>query len=61
MRIFSWNINGIEPFLQTPIPKYMQAAKPKANSPCNTLAPPIPPPSLPAFLHRHKWPCSSVI
>jgi len=50
MRIFSWNINGITPFLQTPITSYLQAAATPRRTPS------IPRASLRAFLQRHNWP-----
>lgn len=49
MRIFSWNINGITPFLQKPITNYFNSNK--LNSNTN-----IPPASLRGFLQRHRWP-----
>ncbi|KAI8932473.1 hypothetical protein NX059_010656 [Plenodomus lindquistii] len=55
MRIFSWNINGIEPFLQNSITSYFQARRRKASA---TPKPEyfVHPPSLRGFLQRHKWP-----
>ncbi|KAK7178850.1 DNase I-like protein [Paraphaeosphaeria sporulosa] len=49
MRIFSWNINGITPFLQKPITTYFNPTKPTSNAN-------IPPASLRGFLKRHHWP-----
>ncbi|KAJ4299934.1 hypothetical protein N0V90_005181 [Kalmusia sp. IMI 367209] len=52
MRIFSWNINGITPFLQKRITNFFQVAK--AAGPSTQEE--IPPASLRSFLHRHNWP-----
>ncbi|KAL5383019.1 hypothetical protein PMIN03_002980 [Paraphaeosphaeria minitans] len=49
MRIFSWNINGITPFLQKPLTTYFNTTKPNSNAN-------IPPASLRGFLKRHHWP-----
>ncbi|KAL6161088.1 hypothetical protein ACJBU6_00220 [Exserohilum turcicum] len=54
LRIFSWNINGISPFLQPPIPSFFQATQDKSN--LKQAQPPIHAASLRAFLHRHHWP-----
>jgi exonuclease III len=51
LRIFSWNINGIVPFLQKPITSFFQSYKSQING-----KDAIPPASLRGFLHRHKWP-----
>ncbi|PVI05313.1 DNase I-like protein [Periconia macrospinosa] len=53
MRVFSWNINGISPFLQQPITNYF--SKPKSNASIDDNRTPAPA-SLRAFLHRHSWP-----
>jgi exonuclease III len=50
VRIFSWNVNGISPFLQKSITSFFPTSKTQDNK--NN----IPPPSLRGFLHRHKWP-----
>lgn len=50
IRIFSWNVNGITPFLQKSITSFFSAAESKEGK--NN----IPPASLRGFLHRHKWP-----
>jgi exonuclease III len=50
VRIFSWNVNGISPFLQKSIKSFFPTSKTQDNK--NN----IPPPSLRGFLHRHKWP-----
>jgi exonuclease III len=50
VRIFSWNINGINPFLQKSITSFFPTPKSQDNKV------EIPPPSLRGFLHRHKWP-----
>jgi exonuclease III len=51
MRIISWNINGIAPFLQKPITSFFQTSS-KGSNARNT----IPPASLRDFLRRHDWP-----
>ncbi|KAF2186440.1 exodeoxyribonuclease III [Zopfia rhizophila CBS 207.26] len=48
IRIFSWNINGITPFLQKPITNFFQQSDPSKIV--------IPPASLRGFLQRHHWP-----
>jgi hypothetical protein len=50
VRIFSWNINGITPFLQKPITSYFQTSKTTSDKTS------IPPASLRGFLQRHNWP-----
>lgn len=50
IRIFSWNINGITPFLQKSITSFFPASTPKDPKAS------MPPASLRAFLHRHTWP-----
>lgn len=63
IRIFSWNINGIDPFLQKPITSFFSYSNPSAI----TSSSPTPSPnrsslssrlssSLRAFLRRHSWP-----
>jgi exonuclease III len=49
MRLFSWNINGITPFLQKPITNYFASSKTCVNKT-------LPPASLRGFLKRHHWP-----
>jgi exonuclease III len=49
MRLFSWNINGITPFLQKPITNYFTSSKTDATKK-------LPPASLRGFLKRHHWP-----
>lgn len=49
MRIFSWNINGITPFLQSSITGFFQTEAPRIIS--NSR-----PASLRSFLRRHHWP-----
>ncbi|KAF2875943.1 Endonuclease/exonuclease/phosphatase [Massariosphaeria phaeospora] len=49
MRVFSWNINGIAPFLQKPITSYFQQKS-------ITDKDVIPAASLRGFLQRHNWP-----
>jgi len=50
IRVFSWNVNGITPFLQKPITSFFQATKSQGTKDA------IPPASLRGFLHRHNWP-----
>lgn len=55
LRIFSWNINGILPFLQKPITSFFEPTKAIGTtdgSPRHALLPA----SLRAFLQRHQWP-----
>lgn len=57
-RIYSWNINGIQPFLQNSITRYLQ---PRSNSSSPSLARETDgenqkSASLRAFLRRHNWP-----
>ncbi|KAJ4368536.1 hypothetical protein N0V86_009441 [Didymella sp. IMI 355093] len=51
MRIFSWNLNGITPFLQKSITSYLTSSA-KRSAPKDV----IPPASLRDFLRRHHWP-----
>jgi len=62
IRIFSWNINGIDPFLQKPITSFFSSTissattsssstSPNRNSSSSRLSS-----SLRAFLRRHSWP-----
>jgi exonuclease III len=55
LRIFSWNINGITPFLQRPIISFFQPSKPK-TAVKQDAKDAKPAPSLRAFLHKHQWP-----
>jgi exonuclease III len=48
LRIYSWNINGISPFLQMPITSFFPTPKPVPTQ--------TPPASLRGFLHRHHYP-----
>jgi exonuclease III len=50
IRVFSWNVNGITPFLQKSITSFFQASTSKDAKGS------VPPASLRGFLHRHKWP-----
>jgi exonuclease III len=50
MRLFTWNINGISPFLQQPITSYFKATV--NSSPKDTTEQT----SLRGFLARHNWP-----
>jgi hypothetical protein len=54
MRIFSWNVNGITPFLQTSITSFFKAPKPQTGNTASSNA--AFPASLREFLWRHKWP-----
>jgi exonuclease III len=51
IRIFSWNINGITPFLQAPITSFFPISKPQNDQKAS-----VPPASLRGFLQRHTWP-----
>jgi exonuclease III len=51
IRIFSWNVNGISPFLQKSITSFFSASKAQIDKQND-----IPPASLRGFLQRHKWP-----
>jgi exonuclease III len=53
LRIFSWNVNGISPFLQPPITSFFKSQK---DSNKKDTEDQIHPASLRAFLHRHLWP-----
>ncbi|KAF2198409.1 DNase I-like protein [Delitschia confertaspora ATCC 74209] len=53
IRIFSWNINGVTPFLQNPITNFFSGSRTSPKEKENNA---IPPASLRAFLHRHHWP-----
>lgn len=53
MRVFSWNINGIAPFLQKPITTFFQPSR-SVKAPDSKAV--IPPASLRGFLQRHGWP-----
>jgi exonuclease III len=55
IRIFSWNVNGIQPFLQKSITAFFQASK--TRDPTTRIAEnETPPASLRGFLQRHHWP-----
>ncbi|KAJ4351853.1 uncharacterized protein N0V89_007197 [Didymosphaeria variabile] len=47
MRIFSWNVNGIAPFLQKSITNFFSSKNSDVK---------FPPASLRVFLNRHQWP-----
>ncbi|USP76335.1 hypothetical protein yc1106_03609 [Curvularia clavata] len=53
LRVFSWNINGISPFLQPPITSFFSAMKENKRKDAKGQ---VPSASLRAFLHRHQWP-----
>ena len=51
LRIYSWNINGIQPFIQPSIGAFIKPVRPsipRADAPITT--------SLRNFLRRHHWP-----
>lgn len=48
IRVFSWNINSIAPFLQKQITSFFQSGKAEEAD--------LPPASLREFLRRHDWP-----
>ncbi len=54
LRIFSWNVNGIAPFLQKSITSFFQTTPPKGKS--RAVKDVVPPASLRGFLQRHSWP-----
>jgi exonuclease III len=59
LRIFSWNINGIAPFLQKRITSFFKSTPaPKSHGPPSESQSgrSVPPASLRAFLKRHQWP-----
>jgi exonuclease III len=51
LRVYSWNINGITPFLQTALTSFFPS-----KSPSKRTVPKDAPASLRDFLRRHKWP-----
>ncbi|KAF2085562.1 exodeoxyribonuclease III [Saccharata proteae CBS 121410] len=58
IRIFSWNINGITPFVQKPIMSFFRPAQkdePKSLTSASPNALPVTA-SLRSFLHRYAWP-----
>jgi exonuclease III len=55
MRLFSWNINGIAPFLQKPITSFFAPSNPPSSNKSKPTVT-IPPASLRGFLYRHDWP-----
>jgi exonuclease III len=50
IRIFSWNVNGITPFLQKSITSFFPTSKSQDSKDTT------PPASLRGFLQRHQWP-----
>ncbi|KAH0388778.1 exodeoxyribonuclease III, partial [Aureobasidium melanogenum] len=51
--VYSWNVNGIQPFVQKPITSFFQSKKPSSKqqtTEATTTA------SLRDFLRRHSWP-----
>ncbi|KAJ9133791.1 DNase I-like protein [Coniochaeta hoffmannii] len=58
IRIISWNINGLQPFIPAsaaPITSYFKPIRPDPTT-TSTASPQHPPNSLRAFLSRHSWP-----
>ena len=55
LRIFSWNVNGIAPFLQRPITTFFQVTD-SQSAKTQDVKNVIPPASLRGFLQRHDWP-----
>lgn len=53
LRVISWNINGISPFLQPAITSFFRAAR---DSKKKDEKGEVHTASLRAFLHRHQWP-----
>lgn len=51
LRIYSWNINGIQPFIQPSIGAFIKPARPSAPRPDAPITT-----SLRNFLRRHHWP-----
>ena len=51
LRIYSWNINGIQPFVQPSIGAFIKPARPSAPRPDAPITT-----SLRNFLKRHQWP-----
>lgn len=60
LTVYSWNINGIAPFIQRPITSFFKTSKPsETNTPNRNVQETkheTHPPSLRDFLHRHSWP-----
>lgn len=58
LRIFSWNINGIQPFIQKPITSFFRKKSPSSSNSSKTkvAADDKPTASLRDFLRRHHWP-----
>lgn len=54
LRFFSWNINGIAPFLQKPITLFFRTKSQTDND--HGTKDGMPPASLRGFLQRHNWP-----
>lgn len=54
LQIYSWNVNGIQPFVQRPITSFFEAKQPSKRP--NTDATTAPTASLRDFLRRHDWP-----
>lgn len=55
IRIISWNVNDIAPFLQTPITSFLHISK-SSSSDSQNAKNYIFPASLRELLHRHNWP-----
>ncbi|KIW05056.1 uncharacterized protein PV09_04211 [Verruconis gallopava] len=50
--VYSWNINGIKPFLQSPLTAYFKSSANKKLKPTSEASPA----SIREFLRRHQWP-----
>ena len=51
--VYSWNVNGIQPFIQKSITSYFQSKKPSLKKPKTDATATA---SLRDFLRRHNWP-----
>ncbi|KAI9791364.1 MAG: hypothetical protein M1835_000381 [Candelina submexicana] len=56
LRIFSWNINGINPLLQPPLPTFFNPTSPATSTTTSNTPPAAPKSPLRAFLARHAYP-----
>ncbi|KAF2843690.1 DNase I-like protein [Patellaria atrata CBS 101060] len=63
IRIFSWNVNGIAPFLQKSISSFFSPVSNTSNIKSSVgavkvrnISPPRPTASIRSFLQRHRWP-----
>ncbi|KAI4720543.1 DNase I-like protein [Aureobasidium sp. EXF-10727] len=53
LRVYSWNVNGIQPFIQKSITSFFQPKKPSSKQPKTDTTATA---SLRDFLRRHSWP-----